>query len=209
MGPILRQLDVVNAFTLSGLFFSFAVMMFAMQGQFYMAAICMVFSGLVDLFDGFLAKHLSRTDGAKAMGKELDSLVDMCAFGFAPAIFAYCFGLKGGLSIALLIGYMGVNALRLGYFNSTGFQQESGADYYTGMPVTYAALFIPLVFTVRLFLPDETVERVLFLLYALLSVAMVSNIRVLKLRGIWYGIFGVGAVILVGVYVRAILASLG
>ena len=87
MSPILRQIDPVNALTLSGLFLSFGVVMFALQGQFYVAALFMMYAGLVDLFDGFFAKRAQRTPEASAAGKELDSLVDMCAFGFAPAIF--------------------------------------------------------------------------------------------------------------------------
>jgi hypothetical protein len=40
-----------------------------------------------------------------------------------------------------------------------------------------------------------------------MSVAMVSNIRVLKLRGIWYGIFGLGAILLTAIYIHAIWAE--
>ena len=68
MGPILRQIDFTNAFTLSGLFFSFGVVLFAMQKQFYAAVLCLMFSGLVDLFDGFFAKHLKRTEEAATCG---------------------------------------------------------------------------------------------------------------------------------------------
>jgi len=208
MSPILRQLDPVNALTLSGLFLSFGVVMFALQGQFYVAALFMMYAGLVDLFDGFFAKRAKRTPEASAAGKELDSLVDMCAFGFAPAIFAYCFGLQNTLDVALLIAYMAVNALRLAYFNHAGLTANAHNNYYTGLPVTYAALFIPTVFTLRLFLPDAQVQLALFILYLILACAMVSSIPIRKLTGIWYAIFALGALVLTVVYVRAILAQL-
>jgi len=147
MGPILRQIDFTNAFTLSGLFFSFGVVLFAMQKQFYAAVLCLMFSGLVDLFDGFFAVRLKRSEAAEAAGPALDSLVDICAFGFAPAVFAYCFGLQGPLSVALLIAFIGVNALRLAYFDRVGLAENT----YTGMPVTYTALFLPLIFVGRFF----------------------------------------------------------
>jgi CDP-diacylglycerol--serine O-phosphatidyltransferase len=168
----------------------------------------MMYSGLIDLFDGFFAKRAKRTPEASAAGPELDSLVDICAFGFAPAIFAYCFGLKGTLSIALLIAYIGVNALRLAYFNHAGLTADEQRNYYTGLPVTYAALFIPAIFTLRLLVPDETLKQILFCLYALLALAMVSSIRIRKLTGIWYAIFSAGALLLTIIYVRAILAQL-
>lgn len=83
--PILRQIDLVNALTLLGLFLSLMVVVFAVQQQFHAAVICMMYTGIVDLFDGFFAKRVRRPDQAAAAGKEIDSLVDICAFGFAPA----------------------------------------------------------------------------------------------------------------------------
>jgi CDP-diacylglycerol--serine O-phosphatidyltransferase len=168
----------------------------------------MMYSGLIDLFDGFFAKRAKRTAEASAAGPELDSLVDICAFGFAPAIFAYCFGLRGVFSIALLIGYIGVNALRLAYFNHVGLTADDQKDYYTGLPVTYAALFIPALFALHLILPDETMKQVLFCLYALLAFAMVSGLRVRKLTGIWYAIFSFGAFLLTLLFLRAHFAHL-
>ena len=204
MGPIIRQIDFTNAFTLSGLFFSFGVVLFSFHDQFYAAVLCLMFCGLIDLFDGFFAKRLKRSEEAAAAGPALDSLVDVCAFGFAPAVFAYCFGLQGPLSVALLIAFMGVNALRLAYFDRVGLTGNT----YTGMPVTYTALLVPLAFTARFFVPDEIVTQILFVLYILMAVAMVSNIPVRKLQGVWYIIFVVGAVVLTVIYVRAILMVL-
>jgi len=205
MGPILRQIDFTNAFTLSGLFFSFGVVLFSFHDQFYAAVMCLMFSGLVDLFDGFFAKRLKRTEEASAAGPALDSLVDVCAFGFAPAVFAYCFGLQGPLSVALLIAFMGVNALRLAYFDRVGLTGNT----FTGMPVTYTALLVPLAFTARFFLPDEGVVQILFVLYVFMAIAMVSNVPVRKLQGIWYVIFVAGAVVLTVIFVQAIVVEMG
>jgi hypothetical protein len=43
-------------------------------------------------------------------------------------------------------------------------------------------------------------------LYLLLAGAMVAQFNVLKLRGIWYGIFALGAVVISTVYIWATLA---
>lgn len=203
--PILRQIDLVNALTLLGLFLSLMVVVFAVQQQFHAAVICMMYTGIVDLFDGFFAKRVRRPDQAAAAGKEIDSLVDICAFGFAPAAFGYCFGLRDPLSVALLAVYLSMTALRLAYFNRTGLSGEGHAQYYTGMPATYVVLFIPMVFTATFFLTPSTMKGVMAGLYAFLSLAMVSSVRVRKLRGIWYALFSLAALAMTGVYVRAMM----
>ncbi|NET37741.1 MAG: hypothetical protein F6K19_37980 [Cyanothece sp. SIO1E1] len=203
--PILNQLDLPNIFTLTGLTIGLVSVILAMQGKFYLAAICMIFTGLIDMLDGVVARKIERTPLQSEVGKQLDSIVDVCSFGFAPAIFAYCFGLQDFLSIAILVFYVAMNALRLAYFNSTGLINSEKAEYFTGLPVTYAALFIPLTFTASLFLPATTMKFVLEGVYLLLALAMVANFKMVKVRGIWYGLFGLGAIALTGLYGWAIL----
>ncbi|NJR57999.1 MAG: hypothetical protein HC769_03545 [Cyanobacteria bacterium CRU_2_1] len=198
--PMLQQLDLPNVLTLTGLILSFLSVIFSIQGQFYMALLCIMYAGIIDLFDGFIARQMQRSGLQSEVGKQLDSIVDLCSFGFAPAIFAYCFGLRDLLSLTVLIGYLGMNALRLAYFNSTGLSADAGNQYFTGLPVTYAALFIPLTMTVSFVLSDSVMRIVLDGLYLLLAIAMISSFKVLKLRGVWYGVFSLGAIGLTGVY---------
>lgn len=198
--PIIRQIDLANSLTLTGLVLSLISVFLAVHGHYNEAVICMMYAGIIDLFDGLVAKKISRTELQSEVGKQLDSIVDVCSFGFAPAIFAYCFGLKDLLSIAVLMFYLATNALRLAYFNTTGLVNEGSEQYYTGLPVTYAALFIPLAFIARFALPDETMKLVLDGVYLLLALAMVGNFKMLKLRGVWYGIFALGAIALTAVY---------
>jgi CDP-diacylglycerol---serine O-phosphatidyltransferase len=203
--PILRQLDLPNFFTLTGLMLSLISAILAIQNNFYAALICMIYAGLTDMLDGVVARQMVRTELQSEVGKQLDSIVDVCSFGFAPAIFAYCFGLQDWLSVTILIFYVGVNALRLAYFNSTGLTRDEQSEYFTGLPVTYAALFIPLTFTASFLLSDSTMKWVLDGVYLLLAIAMVANFKMIKLRGIWYGIFALGAIALTGVYSWAII----
>jgi CDP-diacylglycerol--serine O-phosphatidyltransferase len=198
--PILRQLDLANFLTLTGLLLDFLGITFAINGKFGQAMICLICVGIIDLFDGFVASKLERTELQSAAGKQLDSLIDLCSFGLVPAVFAYCFGLQDFYSMTILACYMGANALRLAYFNSTGLVQQGDAAFFTGLPVTYAALFIPLSFTASLVLPITTMKFLLRGVYLLLSVAMVANVKIPKPQGVWYGIFALGAVTLTGFY---------
>ena len=198
--PILKQLDLANSFTLTGLFVSFFAVILAINGNFYLAIICLIYAGIVDLFDGFVASKIERTELQAAAGKQLDSVVDLCSFGFAPALFAYCFGLRDWLSVTILAFYLGANALRLVYFNNRGLTEQGEQEYFTGLPVTYAALFIPTIFTASLVLTQLQMRFVLDGVYLLLAIAMVANFQIRKLRGIWYVIFGAGAIVLTGFY---------
>ena len=205
LSPILRQLDLPNTFTLSGLMSSLLAAIFAIQGNFYLAAICLIYSGLTDMLDGVVARSMERTQLQSQVGKQLDSIVDVCSFGFAPAIFAYCYGLQDIFSIILLVFYVAMNALRLSYFGSTGLIEDSQTEYFTGLPVTYAALFITVAFTASVFVSQATMKLILDGVYISLAIAMVANFKMIKIKGIWYGIFALGAIALAVFYGWAIM----
>ena len=201
VSPILRQLDLPNLLTLTGLFSSLISAIFAIQGNFCAAVICIMYAGLSDMLDGVVARKMkNRSELQSQVGKHLDSIVDVCSFGFVPTIFAYCFGLQDFISITVLIFYVGVSALRLAYFNSTGLSGDYRGEYFTGLPVTCVALFIPLAFTASFLLSDSTMKFVLDGVYLFLGIAMIANFKVMKVRGIWYVIFTMVGLVLTGVY---------
>lgn len=202
--PILRQLNLPNALTLTGLMLTFLSATFSVRGHFYAAILCMMYAGITDLFDGLVARKVRRTELQGEVGKHLDSLVDVCSFGFGPAVFAYCYGLQHPVAILLLMAYVGAAAMRLAYFNAVGMASEGDERYFTGMPVTYAALFIPIGFLATLALPAHTVRWGLAGLYLVLAALMVSGLRIIKPRGVWYAIFSAICLVLTGVYAWAI-----
>jgi CDP-diacylglycerol---serine O-phosphatidyltransferase len=198
--PILRQLELANAFTLTGLLATLGSAVLAIRGQLHGAVVLMMAAGLVDLFDGLLAKKRAarRTELQSKVGAQLDSLVDVCSFGFGPAVFGYCAGLRHPALVLLLGLFAAAAALRLGYFNVAGMSE--GGRYFTGVPVTYAALVVPLVFTASLWLPSLAARSALAATYAALAAAMVSSLKVPKPRGLWYAIFPAMAVVMAGVH---------
>jgi CDP-diacylglycerol--serine O-phosphatidyltransferase len=205
MSPILRQIDAANGVSLASLLCAVLTSVFAIEGRFYAAAVCLMYSAIADMFDGAVARRTRRTELSREAGGQIDSLVDVCAFGFAPTVFAYCFGLRDAPSVALLFAYVSVNVLRLAYFNNRGLVTEGKTQYFTGLPVTYAGMFVPLVFTARFVLPDRTVAMLLRVTLAALAVAMSSGLRIPKPKGVFYVIFPLSALALTGVYARAML----
>lgn len=186
--PILQQLDPANVVTLFGLLLSLWSVVFAIHANFSAAALCLIFAGIVDMADGFIARKLKRSELQAEVGKQLDSLVDVCAFGFAPAVFAYCYGLSRPWELMVLMIFLGANALRLAYFNSVGMTTEGQIKYFTGMPVTYSSLFVPLVFALGFLWPVGLMKGVLSGLYLVMAALMVSSLKIRKPRALGYAI---------------------
>lgn len=175
-----RQLDPPNLLTLGGLVLSLFAAIFAIEGHFYGAILCILYVGLIDVFDGFLARRLSRSAAQRALGGPLDYLSDLCGFGFAPVIFGYCYGLRDWLSVSILALYLLSCASRLAYFGSVGLQEFNGVEYFTGLPVTFAAFFFPSSFLLNFFVTQQLMMTVLTLIYLGMAIAMVAGFRVAK-----------------------------
>ena len=66
-----------NLITLSGLSFGLSSMRFAIEGEFNLAIICILFAAVCDALDGMLARHL---ESESDLGFQLDSLSDFLSF---------------------------------------------------------------------------------------------------------------------------------
>ncbi|MCI9135844.1 MAG: hypothetical protein HFI31_16970 [Lachnospiraceae bacterium] len=81
------------------------------------ALLCLMFSGLCDMFDGTIAATKDRNRQEKRFGIQIDSLNDMVAFGILPALFVYTICLKSPLSLLAASAYLLCALIRLAYFN--------------------------------------------------------------------------------------------
>ena len=64
-------------------------------GDPFKAIICLMFSGLCDMFDGKVARTKKRrTVEERQFGVQLDSLSDLVCFGILPAMIGYSLGIK-------------------------------------------------------------------------------------------------------------------
>ena len=80
-----------NVFTTGTLFGGFYAIVAAINGNFSRAGIAIFVAMLFDGLDGRVARW---TNTQSDFGKEYDSLCDMVAFGVAPAIVAYQWGIE-------------------------------------------------------------------------------------------------------------------
>ena len=190
---MLRFIDAANLLTMFGLASAVTCIVLAMRGQPAGAAIAMIVTGIVDLFDGVVARRLKRSDESRTFGQRLDSLVDACAFGMTPVVFVTSLGMNA-LWQQVMAALIPVSVVwRLAYFDTVGLQVSStssgpGANYYVGLPSTYVALFLPLICLVGIYDP-EWMRLGVPVLCAALSLLMVSSIPIRKPGGIWYAIF--------------------
>ena len=101
-----------NLITSAALFAGFYAIVAGMNGDFIPAALAIFVAMALDTADGRVARM---TNTESAFGAEYDSLSDMVAFGVAPALVAFSWGLStlGQAGWVVTFVYMACAALRL------------------------------------------------------------------------------------------------
>ena len=130
---------------------SFFGIILAFDGKIFYAIMCLMFSGLCDMFDGRVARTKKRrTNDERNYGMQIDSLSDLVCFGVLPALIGYNLGLNKYF-IILLMFYSIAALIRLAYFNMLEMNRNSKKPVkeYTGLPVTSAALIFPFIYMFR------------------------------------------------------------
>lgn len=174
-----------SVFTTAGLLFGFYAIIQVTQTvpDFDKAAKMLLIAMIMDGLDGRVARW---TNTASDFGKEYDSLVDLIAFGLAPALMMYFWALQhlgtegwmreiGWLSAFL---YAAATALRLARFNTLQIKDKR---YFYGIPCPAAAGFM--VFWVWSFDAFGIVGQTILVAWGsalatlILAVLMVSNLR--------------------------------
>ncbi|MYD44465.1 MAG: CDP-diacylglycerol--serine O-phosphatidyltransferase, partial [Gammaproteobacteria bacterium] len=117
-----------NAITSGAMFAGFFAIVAATESKFLFAGIALLVAMILDALDGRVARAMKAESD---FGKQFDSLSDMVAFGVAPGVLAFEWGLNSlnqiGWAITFL--YMACAALRLARFNIAG---DSAS--FTGLP---------------------------------------------------------------------------
>ena len=167
------------------------------------ATICLLFSGLCDMFDGRIARTRKRTDAEKQFGIQIDSLSDLVAFGVLPAAIGFCVGMTKWYYFPTLVLYVLCALIRLAYYNVTEEERQSQTDdvrhYFEGVPVTMSALIMPAVFLAK-FVMDAAGFTVLYAVFLLImAILFITPVRVPKGGTRLSMVFlGIGAVLMLG-----------
>jgi len=149
------------------------------EGNYVMASIFILIAGLVDRYDGRIARYLQVSS---ELGKELDSLADLVSFGVAPSVLLYiCFRLNNfgpygivGISLVLLVPICG--AFRLARYNVSTFD-----GMYTGVPITIVGCFLALFTLISSSLAKAAPVFLVVILMLLGAYLMVSKLHLKKL----------------------------
>jgi CDP-diacylglycerol---serine O-phosphatidyltransferase len=126
--------------TLGNLFCGYACVIYAMRGEYAIAAPFVGIAMVLDTLDGRIARLTGTTS---EFGVQFDSMADIISFGIAPAILTFSWGLTalGNWGWAAGFVYVTAAAMRLARFN---IQTAAATDkrYFVGMPSPAAASVI-------------------------------------------------------------------
>lgn len=168
------------------------------------AFLCLLFSGICDLFDGKIARAMkNRTEHEKVFGIQIDSLCDLVCFGVFPAVIGYSYGFNHGVGLAAAIMIVLGGVIRLGYFNVMEEERQRNTTElrktYQGLPITSVAIVLPLLYLGRMNIPQNVFPYVFQGFMILISILFVLNINVKKLsvKGILL-LFTMGIIIVIG-----------
>ena len=165
----------------------------AVTGDPFSAMLCLMASGVCDMFDGMIARTRKKsTDEEKRFGIQLDSLCDIVCFGVLPA--ATGITMAEGQSTLLQVASWAFGALlilgaliRLAYFNVTEETRQATEGgrrkSYLGVPVTTSAMVFPLMFALSLLLPAPLNLWIYPAFVLITAVSFITPVKVPKSHG--------------------------
>ena len=195
---------------------SFTGVTFALRGKPDAAVVCLILSGICDMFDGTVARTAKRNDMQKAFGIQIDSLADVMSFGLLPAAIGYClFDLSGNhsqfatvLTVGICAAYVLCGLIRLAWFNVTEEEMQARGEkrtYYVGLPITMASLILSVTYFI--IAGSAHLSAIYTGLLAVLALCFVSTFHIPKVKLKYVVILafvGLG-VILLALYFRGVI----
>jgi CDP-diacylglycerol--serine O-phosphatidyltransferase len=170
-----------NLITTASLFGGFLAIVFAIEGKFLPAAWAIFVSLILDGLDGRIARM---TQSTTSFGVQYDSLSDLVAFGVAPALLVYLWGLKpyGRFGWVAAFLFVTCGALRLARFNVQSGTMDP--RYFNGLPIPAAAMVVATAigfyYEIGEWAPKHNIY-ILIMMYVL-AFLMVSNIKFFSLK---------------------------
>ena len=169
-----------NIITLTNMFLGFVAIGLIIKDQPLKAGIAVMFSGMLDVFDGKIARLLGIES---KFGMEFDSMADTISFCVVPSILVYSLYVDGLQPfLGLFISFMPLmfGTIRLARFN---IDQSHGKTKHHTMglttPIAAITLFSYLYFNYQID-GDYGDPRTALMLVAAISVLMISPIPFIK-----------------------------
>ncbi len=169
-----------NLITTAALLSGFYSIIASMNGNYLQAIYAIFIAALLDGLDGRVARAIG---AQSSFGEQYDSLSDLLAFGVAPAILMYSWGLQslGRIGLAACFVYTACAAFRLARFNvQIGVVDKR---YFIGLASPLAAIIVITYVLVSKDFPNifTVTERATQILNAVLIVGtgllMISNVK--------------------------------
>lgn len=178
--------------TYLGMLLAVAAIVLIISDKIIFAMMCFMAAGICDMFDGTIARMCKRTEEEKNFGIQLDSLADVIDFIAVPIVLVIKVCGIQWYSVAACALYSVFGVARLAYFNVCQEENEdkdSPIKYYTGLPVTYAALIFSVSYLAVLWFDMEVTGYILCGVMAIAAVLYILKIKVIKPGKIGYIFF--------------------
>lgn len=160
----------------------------AFEAHFEKAILMVLIAGILDGFDGRIARILG---SSSSFGAQMDSLADNVNFGVAPALIAYVYLLNQTprLGWVVVLVYCIACCLRLARFNVMLEDKNMPAwkkDYFVGIPAPAGALLALLpVYLGELGMPVESTSSFIFCAYLLMiAYLLISRLPIWNAKNI-------------------------
>jgi phosphatidylserine synthase len=190
--------DLPNLCSLLGLLAAVLGLYFAIRGVYPAALMALLWAVVLDWSDGRVARAMKgRTADQRAVGAQLDSLIDIVSFSVAPALLLLSVGRFGPWFVPGAFVVLATGAIRLSYFNVFGLLNDAT---YRGLSLDNNVGVLALLFVFEPLIGRASFAVVIYIALMVLAALNVASIETPKLGGRWYYAVIGYALVLSGVY---------
>tara|TARA_B110000261_G_scaffold160394_1_gene199934 strand:+ start:806 stop:1591 length:786 start_codon:yes stop_codon:yes gene_type:complete len=176
-----------NLLTIIGVCLGISSIKFALDENYSLAVIFIVFASILDALDGRIARLIK---GTTEFGKELDSLTDFVSFGIAPAFILYFWELKnyGKIGWAITLIFSVCCVLRLARFNLIKISEDTDwkLNYFEGVPSPAGAglALLPLIYELSELKFNLDIKSTTPFVVVIVALLLISKIPTFSLKKI-------------------------
>jgi len=197
--------DLPNLCSLAALLAAVFGLYFAVRGTYPAAMIALLWAVVLDWSDGRLARAVEgRTADQRALGVQLDSLIDLVGFSVAPAVLLMQVGHLSAWFVPGAFAVLAAGVIRLSYFNVFGPLDDST---YQGLSLDNNIYVLALLFAFEPLIGETVFAVVLYAALMVLAALNVASIATPKRGGRWYFVVIAYAVVLSLVFAVQLLPA--